>query len=620
MGVTTWSLMALGALLLVVFTTWDRARDGSADDPGDGRGRLRALGALAVWFGLVTGTLYALAVAGIRLSGDRLMFHHREVLWMAPVAHVAVNLVAAVVIAPLALLAGRTRFLSVAIGGFMVVSVVSLLLPADQLARWAVLILALGVAVQLTRVGRRPGRRAWRFAIAVAAVVVVVSAGAGLRRSLVERRGMAAVAERADTPNVLLIVLDTVRSESLSLYGYARRTTPALERLASDSTVFDMALASTSWTLPSHATLFTGEIGTASGGDWLHPVRLPDVNLPSFFRDHGYATGGFVSNLVYTSWESGLTGGILHHEDYRRTLFQVLQHSPFARLRLPDSVFDARSPGSLARGLMEFRLQVRANPADEYKPAPLVTDGFLDWQQSLGDRPFFAFLNYFDAHPPFRAPESYMARFRTDEGGLIDRYDAAIAFLDDELERLVGTLEARGVLDDTVVVVTSDHGELFGEHGLKGHANSLYMPLLRVPLLVRYPARVPGGVRVSRPVSLIDLPATLLDLSGQDPAGLPGASLADPSSEASDEGTQRPVFSELIPGLRVPGQRNTRTWLQSVVLGRLHFIRDGEGKEELFDVAADPGELTNLVADPAYAAEADTLRKLLTNLEIPGFR
>jgi len=354
--------------------------------------------------------------------------------------------------------------------------------------------------------------------------------GIGQRLWLGARRALATArlgAAPADAPNVLLIILDTVRGANLSLYGYPRPTTPALERWGAAGVTFDRALATAPWTLPSHGTLFTGRLGSELGGDWLRPVRIGQASLAQLFYRRGYATAGFVGNLVYASYESGLTPGFIRYEDYPISWHQVLLHSPLVQTGLARALGQSRGLRDAWRALRRLDLQIKRRPASEYKAAGGITDAFLAWQRETAGRPFFAFLNYFDAHDPHRAPADLLARF-AGTGTAEDRYDAAIAYLDRELDRLFAELARRGVLDRTIVVVTSDHGEQFGEHGLRGHANSLYLPVLEVPLMLRYPARVPAGRRVTQAVSLRDLPATILDLAGAGGVAplLPGTSLA----------------------------------------------------------------------------------------------
>jgi arylsulfatase A-like enzyme len=613
-----WSLMAVGVGTLVIAATWERRAPESFPGPVGLGQRLAWLVALALWFGIVTGALHGLALVARQYSGQ-IVFYPRDLLWMSPAAFVLTNLVVAALAAPLALGVGRERFLRVTLGVFALVNTVLLLLAATEIARVAMLVLAAGGAIQLGRLGWRPGRRAWLFAAAVVVCIGIQSAVAIGWRAIAERNGLAAVLPRAETPNVLLVVLDTVRARNMSLYGHERPTTPALERWAETSAVFDLAIAASSWTLPSHAAMLSGEIGSASGGGWRHPVVLGGANLPERYRSLGYATGGFVANLHYTSYESGLTGAFLSYDDYRRTRFQLRHHSPLGQARLPESMREARSPRALLKGLLDFNLEDSRLPAYDVKPAPLITDAFLDWHGALGDRPFFALLNYFDAHWPYRAPPDYMNRFRR-RGGALDRYDAAIAFLDSELDRLFRTLDSRGVLDKTIVIVTSDHGEGFGEppHGVKTHGNGLYLPQIHVPLLIRYPPRVPAGARVPEAVSLVDLAATVLDLSGQPRRDVPGLSLVRAFEDSDDGSVRAPAISELLRDpWATPTQRNARTWLQSVVFERLHFIRDGEGREELYDLSIDPDETQNRAGVPQYGPQLETLRRFLATFKPP---
>jgi arylsulfatase A-like enzyme len=615
MTVGRWCLLALGIGILLLVATWDR-RDTGASSPTSLPGRLVWLTGLACWFGIVAGALYGAALAARQYLGG-LVFHHRELLWMSPASFVLINLAVAALIAPLVLMLDRDRWRRFATGAFAFVNVVSLQLRAGEIVRWAVLILAAGAAVHLVRLGWQPGRRAWRF---VAVLGVGIAAGSAITvgwRAAVERNGMARVVRRAGVPNVLLVVLDTVRAQNLSLYGYDRSTTPTLERMAASSAVFDLAIAPSSWTLPSHAALLSGQIGSASGGDWQRPATLGGANLPARFQELGYATGGFVANLLYTSYESGLTGSFLRYDDYRRTRFQLLHHSPIAQVGVPRSLLTARSPQALWQGLREFKLDAVTLPSDDVKPAPIVTDAFLDWHSQLDGRPFFALLNYFDAHQPYRAPRAYLDRFRRDNRNL-DRYDAAIAFIDSELDRLFTTLERRDALDNTIVVVTSDHGELLGEYGLNGHANALYLPSIHVPLLVRYPPRVPAGERVQEPVSLIDVAATILDLAGSRPAEAAGFSLVPLFSSAANHVARTPAVAELIQGRNVDAkQPNAKTWLQSVVAEGFHYIRSGDGREEIYDLSAAPAKRGNLVSSRAHRLPLERLRRLIAAFQPP---
>ena len=197
----------------------------------------------------------------------------------------------------------------------------------------------------------------------------------------------------AEAPSILLIILDTVRGENLSLYGYARPTSPALEKWAGRGVVFEHAIATAPWTLPSHGSLFTGLPSRQVGGSWVEPISDSAPTLAEVLRDRGWRTGGFAANLLYTSYEGGLSRGFLEYRDYPLNLLQVLLHTPIAQTIFVQSVSRARTLYALKQAALKLRLSTDRFPADEYIPASAITDGFLGWQERVGDAPFFAFLN-----------------------------------------------------------------------------------------------------------------------------------------------------------------------------------------------------------------------------------
>ncbi len=565
--------------------------------------------------GLATGVLHALITLTRQKVMGRLVWYSRDLVWMVPLAQVVLFLALVPGLILVGLVWRRARSIGLGVVCFAFLGVISLLLPFEGLARSAVALLALGVALQVRRLylttSLAARRRLGCGALGLAGIVAVAAVGQRLEAQRERRAALAALpAAGSGVPNVLLIILDTVRGANLSLYGYPRPTTPALERWAAEGVVFERAIASAPWTLPSHGTLFTGRLGSRLGGDWLSPVRTGGQNLARAFQSRGYLTAGFVANLLYTSYESGLSDGFLFYDDYPLSLRQVMWHCPLVQTGLFRALEASRSPRHLWAALRRFNLRPSRPPGDDYKPAAAITDAFLAWQARQPARPFFAFLNYFDAHGPYRAPAEFQARFSAG-GGEMDRYDAAIAYLDSELDRLFRALAARDLLDRTLVVVTSDHGEHFGEHGLKGHANSLYLPLLQVPLLLRYPPGVPAGLRVMAPVGLQDLPATVLDLAGAGTVpGIPGRSLARYWADSAP--VPAPIVAELSRGRNVDSTfPNAHTWLQSVLDDRYHYIRDGLGREQLFAYHDDPGEASDLARTPARAEALRRFRTLL---------
>jgi arylsulfatase A-like enzyme len=407
-----------------------------------------------------------------------------------------------------------------------------------------------------------------------------------------------APAPKPGLPNVLLIIWDTVRGQSMSVYGYGRPTTPYLEQFAREGARFDLAMATAPWTLPSHGAMFTGQ----RPRDLMRSISQPIVDsfpiLAEVMTADGYATGGFVANMAYTTREHGLDRGFAHYDDYYVGWGNVVLAS-----RLGNVLSDQ---GWIRKLIGTWNQPGRKNAA-------LINQQFLDWQAGQKRRPFFAFLNYFDAHRPYISVEPYRSKFVRDTSGRFhpwmqhvayddltedeirwanDEYDGTLAYQDEEVRKLMEELERRGVLQNTLVIVSSDHGEQFGDHKRMGHMNSLYRQLLQVPLLMRLPSRVPAGTVVSAPVSLRDLPKTVLDVAGiSDTADFPGASLARYwSGHPVDSVALEPVFSEI-------GTRKGSGPF-SLIKDDYHYIAwQGLARPtELYRLADDPFEENNVIA------------------------
>jgi arylsulfatase A-like enzyme len=196
-------------------------------------------------------------------------------------------------------------------------------------------------------------------------------------------------------------------------------------------------------------------------------------------------------------------------------------------------------------------------------------------------------------------PRQFLKRLTT-------RYDGGIAYLDFQIDSLLTILEQRGVLNHTIVVITSDHGEHFGEHGLIQHGNSLFLPVLNVPLVIYYPAGVPLGVKVQEPASLRDLAVTVLDLAGIQGSGMPGRSLMEWVRPTRDSTRSDTLYSavdyhRLLP--KWPPSPVMKGNMRSIVLDSLHYIKNGDGTEELYHLGRDSRETVNLATLPQYASE-----------------
>jgi arylsulfatase A-like enzyme len=560
----------------------------------------RALVAWVVCCGVLAGMGELLLLGYDKLVAGKLVFSSRHVLWMAPLGDVVLCALAAAV----AVLAARGRptwRAAVFAGAAVILSAWTFAFP--ELAWWAALVVAVGGGAQLARALAGRGAALQRWSLRLLPVLLI--AWIGLLCAAVVPGWLAARASRPPAPsgarNVVLVTLDTVRAESLDLHGYERPTSPRITELARQGVAFDRAVATAPWTLPSHAGMFTGGFPFALGADWTTALDGAQPTLAEKLAAAGYATAGFVANLNYCSIESGLARGFRHYEEHPVSLGQIALSCAVTRV-LSNSAW--------------LRDLVGCHDNLNRKDGAGLVRAFLAWLDAQDRAPFFAFLNFYDAHQPFLPPASFRGKFGPEgpraklryDTNLIevedwaratpemvraerDAYDATIAYVDHQVGVLLDELARRGRDADTVVIVTSDHGEQFGEHGVYNHGNSLYAQCLHVPLVIRAPERTPAGTRVAAPASLRDLPATVLDLCGV-PAELPGRSLAvaweDPQAF---EGRGDVLLSQATV---IEGQQR-RGKMQSLVVGKYHYIRNGDGSEELYDFAADPREEHDLM-------------------------
>jgi arylsulfatase A-like enzyme len=569
----------------------------------------------SVWFGLGSGLLEVVVLAVRKRWLEPTFLLSPQFVWMVPVDAVSLLVAAGVgVFATARLLPGRIAY-PVAIFSLAFLSCLGPLFAVPRLHYLAVLLLAAGSAAQLTRLVLRSSDRYFALAPRTIGLMValVVCLGAGLNgwRSLQIHRAISALpAPPANAPNVVLIVLDTVRTESLSLYGYPKPTTPELERLAKTAVVFDAAIAPAPWTLPSHASMFTGHWPHELSADWKSPLDSTYPTLADVLRARGYVTEGFVANLIYGSAVHGLNRGFIGYEDFPVSAGQTVLSSSLGAMISSDS--------RLRRVIDNHRILGR-------KTAGEVNGEFLSWLSHRDQRPFFAFLNYMDAHEPYLPPAPYDTQFgpprqRTNfvhstidafrpgkwamspkEAKIeVGQYDGAIAYIDHEVGRVVSELQTRHLLDNTLLIVVSDHGEHLGEHRQFGHGNSLYRQVIGVPLVIAFHDRIPGGTTIHEPVTLRDIPATVLDLIGAESGTpFPGASLSRFwRRQAPDrQAVEGPVLSEASRrafGVQQPWYPLFKGNMRSIVQDGFHYIQNDNGDEELYDFERDHLEERNL--------------------------
>ncbi len=373
---------------------------------------------------------------------------------------------------------------------------------------------------------------------------------------------------------ILLISIDTLRSDRLPAYGYTKGSTPALDAFAKDAIVFERAYSHYPLTLPSHVSLLTGQLPPEhkvrdNAGYPFEATKHP--YLPHLLKEIGYDTGAAVSAFVLRG-KTGLAAGFDVYED------------------------------SLAPKPGETLDLVQRSGRD-------TLQAFLPWLRGRGDRPFFHFFHLYEPHAPYAAPEPFASRFP-------DPYDAEVAASDQVLGELFAELKKLGIYDRAVIVVLSDHGEGLGEHGEAQHGIFLYRESLQVPLLVKLPKSERGGTRVSAPAQLVDVAPTLLSLAGAAvPAGLPGLSLLELDPLDSDpKAPARRIYAETF----YPRIHFGWSDLASLIEGRLHYIEAPE--PELYDLDADPAELHNKVASDrrAFSGLRQAMRSYDRRLAAPS--
>lgn len=432
-------------------------------------------------------------------------------------------------------------------------------------------------------------------------------------------------------PNVVVLLLDTARAQNFSCYGYARPTSPAIDAIAAEGVLYEQAISTGCWSLPAQVSLLTGMFPSKHGAHELHlSYAHPYPLLPEVLREAGYRTLGVSPN----SWMSD-EFGVTHGFDVYLKLWQVWPTMPSTRSGMSGlKVSLARQ----ANRLYSRHLFPRRNRARHVRQ-------HIDKLLATAPEPFFLYAIFWDMHLPYYPSQQHATRWlpagvtldqaqqvnrhqlryfagqttmsETDFAMLRAGYDGALATIDEEVGALVEALRQRGILDHTVLIITSDHGENLGEHGLMSHAYSLHDTLIHVPLILRYPECFPPGRRVPQQVQLTDLFPTLLDMLHLDLPGvqreLQGMSLLAQDADALQErlayaemlaphpsipalnrrvgvpeDTPRPAFDRALRCLRTPDYK---------------VIWASDGQHALYDLHQDPDETTNrFVEEPELVA------------------
>ncbi len=374
-----------------------------------------------------------------------------------------------------------------------------------------------------------------------------------------------------DRPNVILIIIDTLRADHLGCYGYHRDTSPSLDSLAASGTRWEHFQAQAPWTLPATASIFTGlnvkQHGTRKRLDGDHRLHIDAPTIPILFNNAGYRTCG-IFNVSLLNADHGFAGGFEH--------------------------FSCASRG---RGR-----------------AAIIVDEFLGWLDTdEDDRPFLAVLHFFDVHDPYDPPSPFDTMWLpgdtlteslweiAEDGGIahpehlehfLSRYDGEITWVDTELGRLFGELRIRGFADSTIIMVTADHGEEFLERGGTGHGTHFHEELLHVPMFITGPG-IPSGETISEPAAQFDILPTLLAIcSIENSISFEGVDMFSDAARAS-----RPITAS---NLHHSSHAIRGTPLASVVYGTDKGIVTRTGSTDsyrCYDLLDDPHELNSFEAD-----------------------
>ncbi len=421
-------------------------------------------------------------------------------------------------------------------------------------------------------------------------------------------------------PNIILITLDTTRADHLGTYGYNKNTSPNIDQLAQEAVIYERAIATGTWTLPSHASLFTGKFPSSHGAQYdtngalqlthglngpaawdvyrARPLAVDEKTLAGYLSDIGYLTGGFAGGPWLKSI-FGLDAGFDYYNDENITELN----------------------GRSAKDL---------------------TNAAIKWLNTESDKPRFLFLNYFDPHgplvPPLEHARQFLPRLTVGKdrqltlGETLGKYDGEIHYMDHHLGRLFDHLKFKEIYDETWIIITGDHGELFGEHGHNGHGNRPYQEVVHVPLIIKYPqswsnptgqdkpeapgppaasqaTKLPGKQRIRDWVQLTDVFAMILAHFEIPPT--------DPRQADVPPDIKHPI---IIESRTLPFEsKGDGHWLAMIDDG-MKFIWNSNGRHMLFDLDSDPQENNNLLIQYPVKAERmqATMNQYLDTLPEPG--
>lgn len=423
-------------------------------------------------------------------------------------------------------------------------------------------------------------------------------------------------------PNVILVVVDALRPDHLSAYGYPLETSPNLDKLAEESVVFENVITASPWTLPSISSILTGKYPYEHGATFTHEMLDNDqITLPEILKEKGYVTS-MITGDVFTKAKYGLGQGFMTVKD-RLDFFEYV-HS-----------YDKLSIKRVLHGFFPL-IDKLIFHADDEKSAEEVNKEVFKWLEKNKDQKFFLSIFYYDPHDPYNLGKEFKKKFTDKEikestvqraldkrryedvsEELVDYikslYDTEIYYFDYHLGKLVDKLDELKIRNNTLIIVTADHGAEFYEHGDFGNGRSLYQGVIKVPLIIYYPSEFKPA-RISEMVSLIDIFSTVLDVVNI-PVPEDAASLSLVPLIKTHKNYYREYFlSEILGSWDKPNNIKSQ---RAIIKDDWKLIEiEPEQKtlpSSLFDLEKDPEEKDNFY--DKYPKKKEQLKKLLENLK-----
>lgn len=510
---------------------------------------------------------------------------------------------------------------------------------ASPLARFAPLFVVLILVYPLSRLlnvglkairGRRSGKETSRgpaWAAAILAVVIPLCVVVALGRRSIEDRSPPLSAEtpergpagsEADGPNVIILLIDKLRADHVGCYGYHLETTPNIDEYANRGVRFENVRAQASWTLPSTVSLFSG-LHPSTHGVRTREHSLSDRvdTMAEIFGDGGYATAAIVANPFLKTTFNVQQGFQHYFDDFIK---ETHWGSAKRNVRMLTELMDGVEALKLLYSRPEYK--VPEHLVGHYNVGKMgigtVNSEALRWVRKNRDRPFFLYLHYIDVHGPYVPPRPFDNEFSgTRAQEVVNLYDGALRYTDSQIDSFLEDLKQLGVFENSIIMITSDHGEEFQDHGGSTHGKTLYEEQLRVPLIILRTEAFPFNKTVAEPVGLIDILPTLVDYIKFEPANdsKDGKSFVDLlDADGRPDATEYQYAETELDELHRSVVRGNRWKL-------IYSEHEDSPLEMLFDLSRDPSEQVNLLRDrPEIASELrDRLAEAFSDFEARSF-